>query len=319
MKRALVGFTGFVGSNLYEAGSFDAVYHSKNIKEAYGSRPDILYYAGVRAEKFLANKMPDKDKALIEEAIENIKRIAPAKIVLISTIDVYQNPVGVDEDTKIEIENLQPYGYNRYLLEQWVEQNMEEALIVRLPGLFGKNIKKNFIYDYIHVLPAMLTEEKMLSLQDKALTLGENLLLYYQRQENGFYKYMPLEDVGERRKQEKHLREVFGKLAFSALQFTDSRGVFQFYDLSNLYADIEKALEHKIHLCNIATQPVSVSEIYERLTGKTFVNEIASHVPYYNYQTKYAALYGGENGYMTDKETVLQQIEAFVKREQETL
>lgn len=31
---SLVGYTGFVGSNLYEADRFDAIYNSKNIREA---------------------------------------------------------------------------------------------------------------------------------------------------------------------------------------------------------------------------------------------------------------------------------------------
>ena len=33
---ALVGYTGFVGSNLYAAGGIDRAYNSKNIEEAYG-------------------------------------------------------------------------------------------------------------------------------------------------------------------------------------------------------------------------------------------------------------------------------------------
>ena len=50
--KALVGYTGFVGSNIYTSGEFDAVYNSKNIEEAFGTKPDLLVYAGLRAEKF---------------------------------------------------------------------------------------------------------------------------------------------------------------------------------------------------------------------------------------------------------------------------
>ena len=35
--NALVGYTGFVGSNIYAKGIFDAVYRSANIKDAYGT------------------------------------------------------------------------------------------------------------------------------------------------------------------------------------------------------------------------------------------------------------------------------------------
>ena len=50
---ALVGYTGFVGSNIYAAGkdAIDCVYNSKNVQEAYGTAPDLLIYAGMRAEK----------------------------------------------------------------------------------------------------------------------------------------------------------------------------------------------------------------------------------------------------------------------------
>ena len=151
MTKALVGYTGFVGSNIYASGDFDAVYNSKNIEDAYGTCPDLLIYAGLRAEKYLANNAPDKDFELIVRAEENIKKINPRKLVLISTIDVFKNPIDVDENSVIDTEGLQAYGYNRYQLECWVRENYPDALIIRLPGLFGKNIKKNFILSLIHI------------------------------------------------------------------------------------------------------------------------------------------------------------------------
>ena len=59
-----------------------------------------------------------------------------------------------------------------------------DALIIRLPGLFGKNIKKNFIYDYINVIPFMLKESKFRELSEK----DSDLKKYYSLQDNGFYK-----------------------------------------------------------------------------------------------------------------------------------
>ena len=152
---ALVGYTGFVGSNIYEAAGdkIDAVYNSKNIEEAFGTNPDLLIYAGLRAEKYLANNDPAKDMELILQAEDNITRINPKKLVLISTIDVFKNPKNVDENSEIDTENLHAYGFNRYQLELWVREKYPDTLIIRLPGLFGKNIKKNFIYDLslIHI------------------------------------------------------------------------------------------------------------------------------------------------------------------------
>ena len=61
MRKALVGYTGFVGSNICAGEKFEGLYNSKNIGEAYGTNPDLLVYAGLRAEKYLANHEPDKD------------------------------------------------------------------------------------------------------------------------------------------------------------------------------------------------------------------------------------------------------------------
>ena len=59
--RALVGYTGFVGSNICEKSKFEGLYNSKNMQDAYGTAPELLIYYGVRAEKFLANREPEKD------------------------------------------------------------------------------------------------------------------------------------------------------------------------------------------------------------------------------------------------------------------
>ena len=120
---ALVGYTGFVGSNIYIKGGVDKGYNSKNIEQAYGSRPDILIYAGMRAEKYLANADPEADMKLVCQAEENIKKIAPKKLILISTIDIFGETNGKNEDASVDIDGLLAYGLNRYRLEQWTREN----------------------------------------------------------------------------------------------------------------------------------------------------------------------------------------------------
>ncbi len=306
MKTALVGYTGFVGSNLAAAHAFAGLYNSKNIDQAADTRPDLLVYAGVRAEKFLANQMPEKDLKMVQEAFDNIQKIKPRRLVLISTIDIYKNPVEVDEDSPIETEGLHPYGYNRYLLEQWVREAYPDALIVRLPGLYGKNIRKNFIYDYIHVIPSMLKEEKLLQLE--AAEAG--LKPFYEKQDNGFYKCRSLsEEEGEA------LRAYFNRAGFSAMNFTDSRGIFQFYPLSRLWGHVKTALKQDLRLLNLATEPLKVAEIYRCFTGRDFVNEIAQKPPCYDYRTKYAGMLGGAEGYLLRRDFLLKDLKQFVEEE----
>lgn len=309
----LVGYTGFVGSNIAANHDFTWKINSKNKEEAFGKKPDLLVYAGLRAEKFLANKDPEADMAAIMEAMEQIKKINPKRLVLISTVDVYKAPVGVDEDTEIDTDGLLPYGANRYKLEQMVREVWEDALIIRLPGLFGKNLKKNFIYDFIHVIPAMLKAEKFQELTAKSTLVAES----YRDLGNGFYKCTLTEKVNPSAKEiyaMEELKQEFKSLEFSALNFTDSRGVFQFYNLANLWNDIQVALENDIRLLNIATEPLSVAEIYKYLTERSFHNEILQTPPLYDYRSKHAQVFGGANGYFADKQTVLNEIVEFVKR-----
>lgn len=311
----IVGYTGFVGSNIAEKHAFDGKFNTKNIEKAFGGHPDLLVYSGVRAEMFLANQNPEADKALIDEAIDNIKKISPKKLVLISTIAVYKNPDSVDEDFEINENELTAYGANRLYLERWVEKNIPDHLIVRLPALYGHNIKKNFLYDYLHYIPAMLNETKYTELVKKETEiLGSALILeHYKKQDNGFYKCDAIQDTTEAgEKIQKQLKDTFKVLGFSALNFTDSRGVYQYYNLANLWSDIQKALVNNISLLNLAVEPVTVAEVYEYLTGEQFVNELPKEVPYYNYKTKYDKLWNGKNGYMCSKEQVLAGIKKFV-------
>lgn len=301
--KILVGYTGFVGSNIYEKTEFDGVFNSKNIEKAYGLEPDLLIYAGLRAEKFLANSNPLKDMELIEEAKHNISMIKPRQLVLISTIDVYKEPVLVDEDSAIVTDGLHPYGLNRYLLECWVRENYSNALIIRLPGLFGKNIKKNFIYDYINVIPSMLKGEKFLELKSQEPVLEE----YYTLLDNGFYKCRSLEEADR-----DLLKKLFKKIGFTALNFTDSRNFYQFYPLSRLWEDITLALSLKVTLLNLATQPISVGELYASLTGNEFVNHLSGGTMSYDYRTLHADAFGGSSGYILDKQSILLQIKEFI-------
>lgn len=303
--RALVGYTGFVGSNLYVTGEFDAVYNSKNIMDAYGTNPDLLIYAGMRAEKYLANHAPEKDMELIIQAEENITKINPKKLVLISTIDVFKEPKDVDENSVIETEGLHPYGYNRYQLELWVREKYPDALIIRLPGLFGINIKKNFIYDYINIIPFMLKNEKFQELVAK----DPELEYFYQLQDNGFYKVQVSDDRKE------VLKNKFRALGFSALNFTDSRSVYQFYDLRRLWDDIQIVLKENLILWHPATEPVSAGELYHYLTGETFINELDGKPADYDYKTIYANLFGGVKGYICSKQDVLRSIKSFVNHQ----
>ena len=300
----LVGNTGFVGSNLAHQHHFSGLFCSRNISHAFGQRPDILIYAGVPSEMFTANKYPDRDREIISIAQENISRIAPQQLVLVSTVAVYHDTSGVDEDTQIDDSALLPYGANRFALERWAENNISDCLIIRLPALFGENLRKNFIYDIIHIIPSLLTPAKFEELAGHAPELRE----YYSLSNNGFMKCRQLTNT-----ESETLKHIFLSLGFTALNFTDSRSVYQFYSLANLWRDIEIALSHNLRLLNLVTPPISAEKLYSVLTGHEFINELGRQPFKYDVRTKHYALFGGKDGYIMSLEQELADIKKFVK------
>jgi nucleoside-diphosphate-sugar epimerase len=149
-KSALIGYTGFVGSNLLREKSFTALFNSKNINTIVGHAFDTVVCAGVSAVKWQANKNPEQDWASIQQLLEPLKQVRAERFVLISTIDVYPNPNDVDEDTRIHGLENHAYGRHRLAVEDFVRERFGVHHIVRLPGLFGTGLKKNVIFDLIH-------------------------------------------------------------------------------------------------------------------------------------------------------------------------
>ena len=133
---------------------------------------------------------------------------------------------------------------------------------------------------------------------------------YYTLQDNGFYKCKELNDD-----EKSVLKKYFSNVGFSALNFTDSRSVYQFYDLSYLWQHIEIALKFGIKKLNLATEPINVSELYEELTEKEFNNELNKAPFNYDYRTLYFEKFGGENGYIFTKKQIIRQIKDFIKDE----
>ena len=259
---------------------------------------------------FTANNNPEADREHIQSAMKNIAMINAKKVILISTIAVYDKTQAVNEDSEINSRLLTPYGANRYELETWLKANISDYVIIRLPALFGKNIKKNFIYDFIHEAPALLTSAKFCELVKKAPELED----YYTLQDNGFFK---------RIRESEALREIFRKVKFNAVDFTDSRSVYQFYPLKNLWHDIQTALKHNIRLLNLAVPPLSAGDLYKFMTGENFVNIIAERPFNYDIRTKYYSVFSfrceGNDGYIMSLQQELENIKSFIIHEREAL
>jgi hypothetical protein len=252
MNKALIGFSGFVGGTLLKQTSFTHLYRSTNIGEIRNKSFDTVVCAGAPAQKWVANRDPEADHQKIAELISHLKSITCKHFILISTVDVFKNPVGVDEDTIVDVDGLHAYGNNRRLLEEFVENNFSNSLIVRLPGLVGPGLKKNVIFDFLH--------------------------------DNNVHS-------------------------------VDSRGIFQFYPMVNLWPDIEIAMGYNLKLIHLSASPISVQEVSELGFGKSFVNRIADLTAIYDVQSKHAGLFGGNGRYQYSQRETVQAIRAYAQSE----
>lgn len=147
MKTALIGHSGFVGSTLLRQAEFSNLYRSSNIHDISNSDFDLVVCAGAPAQKWIANREPENDLQKINLLIDKISTIRCEKFILISTVDVFQDPVNVTELSATSDTDLHPYGLHRRLLEKATDSLFSDSLIVRLPGLVGPGLRKNIIFD----------------------------------------------------------------------------------------------------------------------------------------------------------------------------
>lgn len=96
-------------------------------------------------------------------------------------------------------------------------------------------------------------------------------------------------------------------------------GVFQFYGLERVWADVETAAAAGLSLVNLVTEPVSVAEVARAAFGREFTNRPTATAPRYDIRSKHAALFGGRDGYLRDKAAVLRGITEFVRRQRAAL
>ena len=135
----MAGYSGFVGSHLYDVYTDAVTFDSKNLDAVHDQSFDLFLCACVPAVKWHANAHPSEDLDVIGNIRSHLDRMRHCgKFVLISTIDA---EACADE----------PYGRNRLAMEEWCRERFEAAcVVVRLPALFGLGLKKNIIYDLLN-------------------------------------------------------------------------------------------------------------------------------------------------------------------------
>lgn len=313
MTSALIGHSGFVGTNLKAQHQFTDLYNSKNISNITGKSYDVVVCCGIPASMWLANTNPDKDLENIDVLLNLLKTVSAKQFILISSTAVLAKPVkAVNEDTSNFEENL-AYGKHRRYAEADIESHFENSLIVRIPALFGLGLKKNLIYDLLNQEPAFMPYENFETLMHKLDDDDKNIIrAYYQfDKDHGRYVFNKQKAIGDSKRAE--VLSAFKKADFTALKFTHSESVFQFYNLGNLWGDIGIALQNGIETLHLCSQPLSARTIAKEIFDMGFENDNGNPPFDYDMQSKYSNLWGKEVPYQYNEEEVLTELNTFVK------
>ena len=198
MKSCLIGYSGLIGTTLRKSHNFIDMYRKSTIHEIKNKVFDLVICAGAPAEKWRANLNPLEDEKNIDFLIYNLNNIKAKKFVLISTVDVFENPNDVYEHSIVTKSSNNPYGSNRRKLEIYIMRKFKSHIVIRLPALVGNGLKKNALFD----------------IKNK-----------------------------------------------NRIKLIDSRNIYQFYPLKNLWKDITKTLKLEKNLIHLTSEPISIESI----------------------------------------------------------
>ena len=314
MNTALIGYTGFVGQNLLKQSKFDDLYNSKNITEIRNKTYNLAVCSAIPASMWLANNHPEKDFNNILSLLNNLKQSDINKIILISSIAVFKQPVtGFDEESS-DFEDVLAYGKNRRFAEQFILENFKDCHILRLPALFGSGLKKNFIYDIQNQEPAFMPENIFDSCMEKLSNNDANFIKsYYSYDENKKIYSFEKEKANIDNNRQK-ITAILASIKVSSLNFTNPKSKFQFYNIDYLHKDIQTAINHDIKILNISSEPISAEELMKNIFGITFENNNKSKPFDYNMKSKFYKLWNNETkGYLYSKNEIFNDLKKYFK------
>lgn len=112
---------------------------------------------------------------------------------------------------------------------------------------------------------------------------------------------------------------IYDFLNGNNLHAIESRGVFQFYPMVNLWYDIRAALDAGLRLVHLTAAPISVDDVSLQGFGKPFEQELAGTPGRYDMRTRHAAVFGAKEDHQYSARETIQAIRAYVQSEPLTL
>ncbi|QDH33577.1 hypothetical protein [Porphyrobacter sp. YT40] len=312
----LIGHTGFVGGALLRQTRFDACFNSANIAAIDGQSFGTLVCAAAPGSMIEANRAPERDAAQIEALIARLAQVRAERFVLVSSIAVLADFAGGDDESTGAFQQDLAYGRHRRTLEAFVEERFPGSLIVRLPALFGRGLRKNFLFDLMNPVPSLLTEAKRNALivaLDPALS-GWAGTLYAPDPATGLLKLdrAALDDDPRRAA----LEDALSALGASATQFHHPETTYQYYPIDRLWQDIGIALKASLTHLHLVAEPLTAAAIHQRLTGR-LMPETPARLHREDMRTRHAALWGAEGPYQFTAAATLDALAAFFASERQ--
>ena len=313
-NSALVGASGFVGSTLKKQRSFSAEFTSSNIEQIASSSYDLVVCAAAPANMWMANRAEQQDADNLERLATCLASADIGRLVLVSTIAVYENPAAGPDEASSAFENVVPYGKNRRELEVAIADRFPRHTILRLPSLFGQGLKKNFLYDLINPAPSYLSAQKWEQMR-AVWSEADKVLI------ERFYHFDPKIEMYAYARGDAYLsgvaeaiETIFFNCGFVAPMFANSRSEFQYYNLQNIWADIQTAVAHDLPVLNVCSEPMSASHIGKEVAGFSFENSDAPLVKE-DMRTLHADKFGRDGSYLYRETDVLDGMREFYKSE----
>ena len=309
-RAGLIGDTGFVGGTLARKIPFAQTYNSRSIERIAGERFDIVVCAGAPATMWAANANPEADLGNLQRLLSALSTAKIDRLILISTIAVFDDASAGYTESRARYETVKGYGRNRRELELYVLEHYN-AIVLRLPALFGKGLKKNFIFDILNPIPSFIKPQKFAEVcaafTPDEVRLTDDVFAFDAGLAMQKLDRLALEASGRRQE----LERAFERVGFLARAFTNSDSQYQYYNLANLRRDIEASLAHHLTLLNVCSEPWRAGDLYAALVGSSFVNTEPPIVRE-DMRTEHASAFARSGPYLYDRADVLRDLQAFV-------
>lgn len=108
---------------------------------------------------------------------------------------------------------------------------------------------------------------------------------------------------------------VYDLLHRNNVSAIDSRGVFQFYPMVNLWHDIQTALNAELSLVHLTAEPIRVADVAKQGFGISFDNVLAHPPASYDMRSRHAELFGATGPYQYSRRETLLAIRAYAQSE----